>query len=425
MEPPEPKEGMPPKIQYQERFKAVGRSLKELSGLKVEETRRNLASRLHEDWRQGYIKDNRTGEGPDDYKPRWKAAGNDEAWLARAQTDESIKRIYRKNPDTGADEADIAHASYDQLPDKWQKENRDAASFAVDYIHSAATTGRSINDEFLEEAASAVHDAWRKRNDWVMAEDQRDNPQRLDYSDPKFPESEKDKDREQVVLATEYCTQARILEGSQIEQASADGSEEQLATMAGRELSVEEKRAEIPTAYGDLKTALSNCTPFVDALAERMMPGGAEFLGRNPSLRQALIDAYFSDITERDAAEKYVDTPISFKKGLELTINHVGEEFPDGRIQDSIFVKIGKDPLRQGVTYVAIPRLTEGQSVTDDLLSVRALEPAMENVSRDEAIKNNRTREHDENREALEFVRDITRTINTPPLKDIPPETTP
>jgi hypothetical protein len=196
-----PTEVLPPKIQYQERLASAAKDLKKVDAPKLADTKIKLASKLHEDWRQGFKNEEGTG-----FVDRWRPAKADAAWLEQAQQNEKLQSYLRVNPESGATEINLTQLSYDQLPEKWQAENRDAAATALDIIDAALSEGKKLDSVFLEEASSTIHDAWRERNSYVK--DDPTNVQRLDYSDPQFPESERDKDRQHVVLAAEFYAKA-------------------------------------------------------------------------------------------------------------------------------------------------------------------------------------------------------------------------
>ncbi len=124
-----------------------------------------VASSLHDQWRASRRKEDGT------YEPRMKDDGL-------------------------GGQVDIANTDYINLPEKWQGENKVAAEVAVNLVYGAKQESKDINSpEFLEEASEAVHVEWMKRNpkeEWNAA-------QHVPYSE--LPEAEKQKDRDQVVLA--------------------------------------------------------------------------------------------------------------------------------------------------------------------------------------------------------------------------------
>jgi hypothetical protein len=101
---------------YQERFLEAGQRIEELPEDDVGQVVSSLAPKFHESWQHTYIKDHRTGEGSDDFTPRWKPVGDNSDWFAKAQADPRLRQITRQHPDTGIQEVDIARASFDELP---------------------------------------------------------------------------------------------------------------------------------------------------------------------------------------------------------------------------------------------------------------------------------------------------------------------
>ncbi len=186
------------KKKLQKTFKNSAKELTRADESQLENVSRQLAINLHNNWRQEYISAHRAPGTAHDYEPRWKPVGDDQRWITSHQSD----RFYRKHPQSGVDEVDIAHASFDQLPITWQKENYEAARFAVNYLHSAVMNGEKLDTTFFEKAAAAVHDAWKQRHPDATGD------RALDYADKNLPQSEKNKDREHVVLAAKYYTRA-------------------------------------------------------------------------------------------------------------------------------------------------------------------------------------------------------------------------
>ena len=124
-----------------------------------------VASSLHSQWRSGRKKEDGT------YEPRMKDDGL-------------------------GGQVDIANTDYIYLPEKWKGENKVAAEVAVDLVYGAKLAGKDIgSQEFLEEASEVVHNEWMKRNpkeEWNAV-------QHVPYAE--LSEEEKQKDRDQVVLA--------------------------------------------------------------------------------------------------------------------------------------------------------------------------------------------------------------------------------
>lgn len=92
-------------------------------------------------------------------------------------------------------QVDIANTEYRDLPEKWQRENYLAAKAVVDFVLDIKGLEDINSPHFLETAASFVHDRWMHRNPkeaWNAA-------QHVPYAE--LPESEKQKDRNQVLRA--------------------------------------------------------------------------------------------------------------------------------------------------------------------------------------------------------------------------------
>lgn len=134
-----------------------------------------MASRLHDDWRKGRLKSGTHGSPDAVYEPRMKPSGMDDG-----------------------QEIDIAQG-YDRLTPKWQAENRAAAKAALDIVRGAMDPGGDLDSlasgPNLERLSAAVHEEWMKRNpkaDYNAA-------QHVPYA--SLPESEKQKDRDHVLMA--------------------------------------------------------------------------------------------------------------------------------------------------------------------------------------------------------------------------------
>jgi hypothetical protein len=174
----------------------------------VNQVSQRLAQWLHENWRNGYIATHRTGDGPDDFEPRWKSVGNDYTWLNAAKESAEYEKTLRYNQERGEYEVDIARVPFESLPNNpWIIDNWTAATQVVALIHHAIIVERPINVAFLEDAAAEVHRMWQYRHPEVRergkdeAEERMRAIQRLAYEDPNFTEVERNKDREHVVLA--------------------------------------------------------------------------------------------------------------------------------------------------------------------------------------------------------------------------------
>ena len=135
-------------------------------------------SNLHEEWRNTRLKEDWT------YDPRIKTT-HDET------------RIQEHN---GQTEVDIANTTFENLPSDWQHENLEAAKIAESLVYESIIRWEDITTEMIEEMSSKVHEEWLKRNT-------RAKWWELDVPYDQLPESEKAKDRNQVLLAIEVTRQ--------------------------------------------------------------------------------------------------------------------------------------------------------------------------------------------------------------------------
>ena len=125
-----------------------------------------MTSQLHDEWR----------------RPRLRKSGGYEPRVKQTKDQEWSKK------NNGATEVDIANASYEDLPSDWQAENKASASVAITEVEAAIRDGRELDDAFIEEASSTLHDKWLERNgSWAPPE------QNKPYAD--LTEEEKEKDR--------------------------------------------------------------------------------------------------------------------------------------------------------------------------------------------------------------------------------------
>ena len=95
---------------------------------------------------------------------------HDEWRAPRKQEDGSFNPRIKKTKDKewikehGTDEVDIANTPYAELPKDWQSENKAAAEVAISEVLTAVENGRELDDAFIEEASSLIHDKWLERN---------------------------------------------------------------------------------------------------------------------------------------------------------------------------------------------------------------------------------------------------------------------
>lgn len=86
------------------------------------------------------------------------------------------------------------------MPSDWQAENRASAEVAITGVEVALRAGRQIDDAFIEEASSALHDKWLERNGRYAPPEQ-NKP----YSE--LTKEEKEKDRVIIRKAIEACAE--------------------------------------------------------------------------------------------------------------------------------------------------------------------------------------------------------------------------
>lgn len=136
-----------------------------------EELTTEVGSLLHDEWRASRKKENGT------FEPRVKKT-KDQAWTEK----------------NGTDQVDIANTDYRDLPEDWKGENKASAEVAIGEIYKAG--GKNLDENFIEKASAAVHDAWRERNkSWAPKE------QMVEFDE--LSEEEKNKDRVMVEKAVE------------------------------------------------------------------------------------------------------------------------------------------------------------------------------------------------------------------------------
>jgi len=200
------------KAQYLQRLEKAATQIMPLDISQLPEVYKVLAPQLHQNWQREYAANpkNRTGDGKNDFLPRWKPAPGALAWLHARLADPATQRTVRFNPQTGESEVDIARTDFNDLPPiPWIIENQSAVMHAVTIVHRAVIIGEPLEELFLEEASSHVHEAWIHRNRYIKetAEDPAEEAvraiQRLNYEHTDFTEEERNKDREHIALAAE------------------------------------------------------------------------------------------------------------------------------------------------------------------------------------------------------------------------------
>ncbi|TAN58365.1 hypothetical protein EPN15_01385 [Patescibacteria group bacterium] len=126
----------------------------------------NIASQFHDEWRQS----------------RWRKKTEIMNRVKRTNDHEWSKK---NNGDT---EVDIANTSYEDLPSDWQAENKASAEVAITEVEAAIRDGRELDNAFIKEVSSTLHDKWLERNGrWAPPE------QNKPYAE--LTDEEKEKDR--------------------------------------------------------------------------------------------------------------------------------------------------------------------------------------------------------------------------------------
>lgn len=165
---------------------------------KMQEMSQELASKLHEQWKNTYKKQNpeATTRIKINVNGKWKNYPQDLNSMSEAEKAEA-EQIVKDNPDhstTGICE-DLLNTPFANLSDKWKQENIGAAAFILDLLmkEELSRTYPGIVPGTLEQGyAPKVHKNWSKNNPWS-------DLSKVAYHD--LPEDEKQKDRDQVLLA--------------------------------------------------------------------------------------------------------------------------------------------------------------------------------------------------------------------------------
>lgn len=197
------------RLAYQERVGDIANILTQKSekvgALNLHNMAPQTASVFHENWREPRAKRDDLGKVVG-YTPRWKPT-QDTKWIEtyKAQKAATVRFqiINEGHPEEqflnrNTYDADIANLSYPNLPEDIRAENKAAAEFIFEYLQNKIIEKVPINEDFIEKAAEAVHDAWKERNAARIKE----QPELgTDYKD--LTQEEKNRDIEQVVLALE------------------------------------------------------------------------------------------------------------------------------------------------------------------------------------------------------------------------------
>lgn len=130
-----------------------------------------VGNELHDEWRAAREIKDTEGKGTGKFETRIKKT-KDEQWIKSK----------------GKDEVDIANTTYKELPEDWKGENKISAEITVGEISKALQEKRNLDDKFVEEASSILHDKWLERNgEWA--------PESQKKSYAELSEEEKEKDR--------------------------------------------------------------------------------------------------------------------------------------------------------------------------------------------------------------------------------------
>lgn len=143
-----------------------------------------MASDLHDEWRKARLKSGTHGSPDAVYEPRIKPSGLDDG-----------------------KEIDITQG-YHKLTPKWQAENKAAAETAIRLLRREMAAGKTLDSlttgAELESLAHEVHEAWMQRNPKVDY----NAAQHVPYS--SLPESEKQKDRDHILMAAKILSRYNI-----------------------------------------------------------------------------------------------------------------------------------------------------------------------------------------------------------------------
>lgn len=222
-----------------------------------------VASRLHESWREGRRRPDGT------YEPRMKDDGK-------------------------GGMIDIANTPFADLPETWQKENMASAKHVIRAIDENP-------DATDDEIASMVHDAWVARNEtWA--------PDDLKVPFDQLPEDEKDKDRlvvEEARKALEEGDQAKPL-GSRADDKDRSGGEAASEATPDRPAAqAEPERAATPARLSP--RAQAERQEILDSIDTSNIPAlpesGAEVTFESEAERSALSAAMFAGTGDANPAE--------------------------------------------------------------------------------------------------------------------------
>ena len=152
-----------------------------------------LAGAYHEDWRKDRAINDEDGNPTGKFEPRIKV---------EVDRDGKIKWVNEdgiKPTDIEISRVDIANTSYEDLPAHWQADNKAAAETVHDMLTTIGGKVDLSNPKEYSDAGTIVHDAWLKRNDWVL-DPVYGNPDQAKPFD-ELSQAEKDKDIRQIEIA--------------------------------------------------------------------------------------------------------------------------------------------------------------------------------------------------------------------------------
>ncbi len=171
-----------------------------VDGLMLERAQDRLSALLHGEWRKelqaGFVRNGQEANTERLRPSKDKTGEADVAWFAAQEANGTQFPI-----DDAGNKLVNTNAAYEDLPPSWQQANIGAARFVTEYVADSINTGAHMGEEYVEQAASAVHDNWMRDNEW----DKENRPELfVPYGD--LTEDEKQKDRAQVFTAMQEFT---------------------------------------------------------------------------------------------------------------------------------------------------------------------------------------------------------------------------
>lgn len=170
--------------------------------LTIYRAKRDLSVALHENLRKdiedGFSSNGQPAETPRLRPSKDKTGEKDKAWFA-AQEAKDVKFTEDENGNKLVN----TNVPYKELPPSWQEASSSAANFVVDTIAKALANGETVmSNDYVEKASSAVHDKWMADNAW-----QQESAPELFVPYAELPENEKEKDRDQILMAISHFVQ--------------------------------------------------------------------------------------------------------------------------------------------------------------------------------------------------------------------------